>query len=76
MSKELQQIVERAVAQVLNHRLPQLQAELVERVLAELPSTTSDAAASAGGATPVGLVNALSSIHAGTTFTTPGLAST
>jgi hypothetical protein len=37
-SKQLQQIVERAVAQVLDRQLPKLQAELVERVLAELPA--------------------------------------
>ena len=67
MSKELQQIVERAVAQVLNHRLPQLQSELVERVLAELPSASLHSAPAASGATPTGLVNAVSSIHAGTT---------
>lgn len=67
MSKDLQQIVEQAVAQVLNHRLPQLQAELVERVLAELPRAAAEAGAPAGGGTPVGLGNAVSGIHAGTT---------
>ena len=66
MSKNLQQLVERAVAQVLNHRLPQLQAELVERVLAEMPSAPTEAGATAGGGTPAGLVHAISSIHAGT----------
>ena len=66
MSKGLQQIVERAVAQVLSHRLPQLQAELVERVLAELPSAAAEAGGSAGSGTPPGLVNAISNIHAGT----------
>jgi hypothetical protein len=67
MSKELQQIVERAVAQVLEHRLPQLQTELVERVLAELPSASTDSGPAASGGTPVGLVNAVSTIHGGTT---------
>ena len=33
-NSEIQQIVERAVAQVLAHQLPKLQAELVQRVLA------------------------------------------
>jgi len=67
MSKELQQIIERAVAQVLERRLPQLQAELVERVLAELPAASVEPGAAASGTTPAGLVNAVSSIHAGTT---------
>ncbi len=67
MSKELQQIIERAVAQVLEQRLPQLQAELVERVVAELPSVAPDLAPAASGGTSLGLVNAVSSIHAGTT---------
>jgi len=66
MSKELQDIVERAVAQVLKRQLPKLQAELVESVLAELPAP---AAATEGGATspmPGGLVQAIAGIHAGT----------
>ena len=67
MSKDLQQIVERAVAQVLNHRLPQLQAELVERVLAEMPSAAAEPGASAAAGTPPVLVHAIASIHAGTT---------
>ena len=37
-STDLQQIVERAVAQVLDRQLPKLQAELVARVTAELPA--------------------------------------
>lgn len=75
-SKELQQIIERAVAQVLDRQLPKLQAELVERVLAELPA--SAAAPSAGAETSAGgaiqgspaqgsLVQAVASVHAGTT---------
>jgi hypothetical protein len=67
MSKDFQQIVERAVAQVLNHRLPQLQVELAERVLAELPSSTVQAGSSAGSGASVALVDAIASIHAGTT---------
>jgi len=67
MSKELQQIVERAVAQVLERRLPQLRSELVERVIAELPSASSDSGSAASGGAPSGLVNAISTIHAGST---------
>lgn len=65
-SKQVQQIVERAVAQVFERQLPRLQAELVERVLAELPAQEAPAAA-ATGATPSSLVQSISSIHAGTT---------
>jgi hypothetical protein len=66
MAKELQQIVERAVAQVLDRHIPKLQAELVERVLAELPG--SPAGESGGGAASSdSLVQSISSIHAGTT---------
>jgi hypothetical protein len=67
---ERQQIVERAVAQVLSRQLPQLQAELVQSVLAELPPV---AAPPAGRETGTGsgnsshLVQAVASVHAGTT---------
>ena len=67
-SKQLQQIVERAVAQVLDRQLPKLQAELVERVLAELPALSgAPTAATTSGAGQGSLVQAVSSIHAGTT---------
>ena len=66
-SKELQQIVERAVAQVLDQQLPRLQQELVERVLAELPAPSASAEPAAGSAAPSGLVQAVAAIHAGTT---------
>jgi hypothetical protein len=69
-STELQQIVERAVAQVLDRALPKLQAELVERVLAELPATPAHTGAGSpvqGGAANGNLVQAVASIHAGTT---------
>jgi len=66
-SKELQQIVERAVAQVLDQQLPKLQQELVERVLAELPPPSASAEPVAGGPTQSGLVQAVATIHAGTT---------
>lgn len=64
-SKQLQQIIERAVAQVLEHQLPKLQAELVERVLAELPEQAPAAAAASPAGS--GLVQSIASIHAGTT---------
>ena len=66
-SKQLQQIVERAVAQVLDRQLPKLQSELVERVLAELPALDSGAGSAATGQTPPGLAQSVSSIHAGNT---------
>ena len=66
-SKKIQQIVERAVAQVLDRQLPKLQAELVERVLADLPAQPANVTAGAGVAVSSGLVHAMASIHAGTT---------
>jgi hypothetical protein len=68
-SKELRQIIERAVARVLDQQMPKLQAELAEHVLAELPAAES--ASAAGGQAQPGaqgnLVQAVASIHAGTT---------
>jgi hypothetical protein len=68
-SKELQQIVERAVAQVFDRVLPRLQAELVERVLAELPAASADSAQTGAGSQVHhghgNLVQAVASIHAG-----------
>src|SRR5258706_7067018 len=68
-SKQLQQVVERAVAQVFDRQLPKLQLELVERVLAELPAVPA-ASARTGAGSQVhhgNLVQAVASIHAGTT---------
>ncbi len=73
-SKELQQIVERAVAQVFDRVIPKLQSELVERVLAELPAASPESA-QIGAGSPVqhssvqhgNLVQAVASVHAGTT---------
>ena len=67
MAKELQQIVERAVAQVLDRQLPKLQAELVERVLAELPAASGADASRGSGGSSDSLVQSISTIHAGTT---------
>ncbi|MGH9494491.1 MAG: GAF domain-containing protein [Candidatus Sulfotelmatobacter sp.] len=65
-SKQIQQIVEHAVAQVFDQQMPKLQASLVERVLAELPAAPE--AASAGGNSGAGnLVQGVTSVHAGTT---------
>jgi hypothetical protein len=66
-SKQLQKIVERAVAQVLDRQLPKLQAELVERVLAELPASSTAEAAPAPDGGAANLLQAIGSIHAGTT---------
>ena len=63
---KLQQIVERAVAQVLDRQLPKLQSELVERVLAELPQSDAGSAPAASPAAS-GLAQSIGSIHSGTT---------
>jgi hypothetical protein len=65
-SKELQQIVERAVAQALDRQRPTLQAELVARVMAELPAPSA-APRARGSSAQSNLVPAVASIHAGTT---------
>jgi hypothetical protein len=68
---DLRQIIERAVAQVLDRQMPKLQAELVEHVLTELPAaaTSSSAGSDAGRgqASSGNLVQAVASVHAGTT---------
>src|SRR5579863_2142161 len=68
-SKELQQIVERAVAQVFDRQLPKLQAEMVRSVLADLPAgaATAGGESGAGSAVQSTLVQAVASVHAGTT---------
>lgn len=65
-SKQVQQIVERAVAQVLDRQLPKLKSELVDRVLAELPAAAAGAS-SGGGQSSAGLAQSVASIHAGST---------
>jgi hypothetical protein len=62
----MQQIVERAVARALQEHIPQLQAQIAQRVLEALPPATSEAPVAAhedSGA----LVQAVANIHAGTT---------
>jgi hypothetical protein len=66
-SKDLQQIVERAVAQVLDRHLPKLQAELVEHVLAGLPADAAMGEPPTARPSSDGLVEAISTIHAGAT---------
>ena len=64
--KDLQQIVERVVAQVFEKQLPKLQSELVRSVLAEIPA--QGAAPAAQAETGAGsLVQAVAGIHAGST---------
>ena len=66
-SKDLQQIVERVVAQVFERQLPSLQAEIVRAMLSELPAATAAAPrASVEIGTP-SLVQSVGIIHAGTT---------
>jgi len=66
-SKELHQIIEHAVAQVLDRQLPKLQSELVARLRADLPTVSPAPAKSASAATQSTLVPAVASIQAGTT---------
>jgi hypothetical protein len=67
-SKELQQIVERAVAQVFERQLPRLRSELVQSVLAELPASNSSGGASeAPAGNSANLVQAVASVHSGNT---------
>lgn len=67
-NKELEQVIERAVAQVLDRHLPKLQAEIVSRVLASLPAgSVAPAPPSEGGSIHPDLVQAVATIHTGTT---------
>ncbi|HXJ88827.1 MAG TPA: hypothetical protein VMS18_18560 [Candidatus Binatia bacterium] len=65
MAKGLQEIVERAVAQVLERQLPKLQSEIVESVLADLPAQAPAAEGAVAASLPGGLVQAIAGIHAG-----------
>jgi hypothetical protein len=62
----IDQIVEKAVSQVLEGHLPQLRKELVRRVLEEVQPHLGEAAGTAGSGA-ADLLNAVSAIHAGTT---------
>jgi hypothetical protein len=63
---EIRQSVEQAVAKALKEQLPQLQSQIVQQVLDALPAATSEAPAAAQGDSSA-LVEAVSSIHAGST---------
>lgn len=63
---EVQQIVESAVARVLAKRLPELQAELVHRVLEALPAPAPAAQATPGGGAAA-LLHAIANIQANNT---------
>jgi hypothetical protein len=63
---EIQQIIERAVAQALQEQIPQLQAQIVQRVLGALPAPAGETSA-ASREDSSALVHAVSSIHAGST---------
>lgn len=68
--KELREVVESAVAQVLADQLPHLQQELVQRVLKALPAPASAVSAGrgeAGQGGPGNLLQAVASVHAGST---------
>jgi hypothetical protein len=65
-NSEVQQIVEQAVGKVLANHLPQLQSELVRQVLQVLPAP-SEAPAVAAVSDAGGLLQAVATVHAGTT---------
>lgn len=64
----VEQIVEKVVSQVLDHRVPELRDELVRRVVEELPHATGGAAAGASGeGGSANLLKAIAAIQSGTT---------
>jgi len=68
----VEQIVEKMVAQVLDHHIPDLRSELVRRVLEELPQATGTASAGASGdadanGSSANLLKAIAAIQSGTT---------
>jgi hypothetical protein len=64
---EVRQVVEHAVAQVLQAQIPQLQSQIVQQVLEALPARASEASAAGATHDSSGLVHAVSNIHAGST---------
>src|SRR5579864_8381572 len=66
-NSEVQQIVERAVAQALQGHIPQLQAEVTRRVVGALPASSGAGAAAPAPGDASTLVKEVCSIHAGTT---------
>ena len=67
MAEKLQRIVEKAVAKVLERHMPKLQSELVERVLEDLPAGASGGGAAPAAANAGNLVQAIATVHAGST---------
>jgi hypothetical protein len=65
--KEMREVVERAVAQVLADQLPHLQRELVQRVLKALPVPAAVAHEGAGQSGTGNLLQSVASVHAGGT---------
>ena len=64
----VEQIVEKAVSQVLDSHVPQLREELVRRVMEQLPQATGVATASVSGeGGSANLLKAISAIQSGTT---------
>jgi len=66
-SKEIRQIVEKAVALALDSHLPKLHSAVVDRVLTDLPSTHEPAAATPSAAGTPLLVQAVANVQAGST---------
>ncbi len=63
----VEQIVQKAVSQVLDNRVPELRDELVRRVMEELPHAAGAQAGGAGDAGSANLLKAISAIQSGTT---------
>ncbi len=63
----VEQIVEKVVAQVLDHHIPNLRDELVRRVLAELPQATGTASTGDADGGSANLLKAIAAIQSGTT---------
>ena len=63
----VEQIVQKAVSQVLDNRVPELRDDLVRRVMEELPHAAGAQAGGAGDAGSGNLLKAISAIQSGTT---------
>ena len=63
----VEQIVEKVVAQVLDHHIPDLRSELVRRVLEELPQGTGSAGGADANGSSANLLKAIAAIQSGTT---------
>jgi hypothetical protein len=67
-SNEVRGLVERAVAQVFAQQFPQLQAEVVQRVIESLPAQTAAPSSESSAGRDAGhLLQAVATVHAGTT---------